>query len=130
MENDKKRPFNNVELIYAYTRKQAIEDGVLIDVSEIANEAGFVYPVALTAALWADINAIPKSRCEQDANGRLWDILWMGCNAIRRNKTSGSELHYQLIMHVGRSTYYTVKLVCGPGDDAEPVITLMCPNED
>lgn len=130
MEDDKKSPFDNAEVIYAYTRKQAIEDGVLIDVSKTAKEAGFVYPVALTAALGADINAIPESRSEQDVNGRLWDVLCMGRDAIRRNKTGGSELLYKLIMHVGRSTYYTVKLVCGPGDDAEPVITLMRPNED
>ena len=36
----------NDEIIYAYTRAQAIEDGVLADVSEVAKEAGFRYPVA------------------------------------------------------------------------------------
>ncbi len=128
MTNDEKSPFGDV--IYAYTRAQALEDGVLIDVSTMAKEAGFVYPVAVTAALWADINAIPESKSEQDVNGRLWDVLFMGRDAIRRAKAGGSELLYRLIMHVGRNTYYTVKLVCGPGDDASPVITLMCPEED
>ena len=41
------------------SRAQAIEDGVLVDVSDIAKEAGFRYPVALTSALWADIENIP-----------------------------------------------------------------------
>src|SRR6185437_8267129 len=40
------KPFG--EVIYSYTRAQAIADGVLVDVSETAKEAGFKYPVALT----------------------------------------------------------------------------------
>jgi len=34
-------------VIHTYTRAQAIEDGVLIDVSEMAREAGFRWPVAV-----------------------------------------------------------------------------------
>ena len=102
----------------------------MIDVSEMAKEAGFRYPVAVTSALWADIQAIPESKAWQDANGRLWDVLWMALAAIRGARSGGSELVYTLIMHVGRATYYRVKLVCGPGDEAEPVITLMRTDED
>jgi hypothetical protein len=36
-------------LIHAYSRSQAIEDGVLIDATATAREAGIRYPVALTA---------------------------------------------------------------------------------
>ena len=118
------------DLIFAYTRCQALEDGMLINVSELAREAGFSYPVAVTAALWEDILAIPESKGFQDTTGRLWDVLNMGRFAIRRAKPGETELLYRLIMHVGRSTYYTVKLVCGPGDEGEPVITLMQPDED
>jgi hypothetical protein len=32
----------NFELIYSYSHKQAIEDGMLIDVSEQAKDSGFV----------------------------------------------------------------------------------------
>src|ERR1039458_9449603 len=39
--------FGNV--IYSYTRKQAIEDGVLVDITEMAKEAGIKYPVAITS---------------------------------------------------------------------------------
>ena len=38
-------------IIYAYTRSQALADGVLVDVTEIAREVGFKLPVALTEAL-------------------------------------------------------------------------------
>jgi len=30
----------------------------------------------------------------------------------------------------GRKTYVTLKMVSGPGDDMEPVITIMMPWED
>ena len=45
---------NNIfgDVIYQYTRAQAIEDGVLIDVSETAREAGITFPTAVTAAVW------------------------------------------------------------------------------
>jgi len=40
-------------VIDAYSRAQAIEDGVLVDVSATAREAGLRYPVALTRAVAA-----------------------------------------------------------------------------
>ena len=39
-------------VISAYTRAQAIADGVLVDVSEMAREAGLKHPTALTATVW------------------------------------------------------------------------------
>jgi hypothetical protein len=42
--------YNNAELIHSYSRRQAIADGVLIDVTPTAREAGIKFPVALTAA--------------------------------------------------------------------------------
>ena len=130
MNDTKNSLFSDTELIAAYSRQQAIEDGVLVDVSETAREAGFRIPVALTAALWADIEAIPQSHAWQDVAGRLWDVLNMALYAIRSSKQGGSELLYTLEMPAGNTVVYRVKLVCGPGDDAEPVVTLMCPGED
>jgi hypothetical protein len=39
-----------MEVVFSYSRAQAIEDGVLIDAGVLAYEAGFRYSVALTAA--------------------------------------------------------------------------------
>ena len=44
-------PFAGAEVLYAYTRKDALADGVQIDVSEIAREAGLKFPVYLTRAV-------------------------------------------------------------------------------
>lgn len=117
------------DLISTYTRQQAIEDGALIDVSADAKQL-FKIPVAVTAAIWSDINAIPaRFKGVQDIAGRLWDVLWMGQRAAVANKDQ-STITYRLIMHIGRQTYYTVKMVIGPGDEGEPVITIMQPSED
>jgi len=129
--------FGNV--ISTYTRSQAIEDGVLIDAGTMANEAGFKWPVALTADVWTDCvawnDADSQQQVHQDQSGRLWDILYMASHAIRTRKGSGDRLLFQLyrVPRDGRSTdavLVTLKLIVGPGDAGEPVITILLPHED
>ena len=123
--------------IFSYTRAQALEDGVLVDVSELAQEVGFRFPVAVTSALWADINSIPEES-GQDVTGRLWDVLYMGALAIRRAVAADGDtdtVKYGVILSMpgdvpSEELPYTIKSVVGPGDDMEPVITLMRSDED
>jgi hypothetical protein len=128
------------DVIYAYTRAQAIDDGVLVDVSEAAQKAGFRFPVAVTEAVWGDCvewsQEDSKRQTYQDQAGRLWDVLWMGMCAARsaasRNK---SQIPFSLyrVPRGGRgiSPRLThLKMAIGPGDNGEPVITIMMPNED
>lgn len=126
------------EVIHRYTRAQAIEDGVLMDVSESAREAGFRWPVAMTSAAWADCVAWSEEdnqrQVYQDESGRLWDVLWMAFNAIR-SASGGTQLKYQLhrVPRDDKSVearLTSLKLVCGPGDAGEPVITIMLSGED
>src|ERR1700690_3421512 len=63
--------------IHSYTRSQAIEDGVLIEVSEIAKEAGIRLPTALTAGVWGKYVTVPSGVVGQEEVGGLWDILYM-----------------------------------------------------
>ncbi len=72
--------FDDADLIHRYTRADAIRDGVLIDVSAVAREAGIRYPVALTRAVWERCVAVPPGVLCQDETGRLWDVLF---SAIR-----------------------------------------------
>ena len=39
-------------VIHSYTRKQAIADGVLVDVTDQAKFSGFKIPVAVTQTVW------------------------------------------------------------------------------
>ena len=121
-------------IIFTYTRAQAIADGVLVDVSELAKEAGFRFPVAVTAGVWAECVAVPEGLTGQDEKGRLWDILMMLRFAIARYKGDTERLDFAL--HVrndereGDPPLVQLYALCGPGDDPQPVITVMLPTED
>ena len=60
---------------YFLVHAQAIADGVLVDVSKLAKEAGFRFPVAVTAGVWAECVTVPEGVTGQDETGRLWDVL-------------------------------------------------------
>lgn len=139
MQND---PLNLDEIfgeaIYRYTRDQALEDGALVDATETAKEAGFRLPVALTSAAWHHAvewtSEDSKRQTPQDESGRLWDVLWMAYLAARR--ASGScRVQFQLLVVPRGGTAKRPRLTAlhmhiGPGDDGEPVITIMLPHED
>jgi hypothetical protein len=120
--------------IHVYTRAQALADGLLIDVSETAREAGFKVPVALTAAVWADCVAWDMERevCPQDEAGRLWDVLSMAGFAARGRLNAERVSFAVLRVRCGRLRPELVRLVLaiGPGDGGEPAITVMQPEED
>ena len=127
------------DVISTYTRAQAIEDGVLIDAGPMAQEAGFTSQVALTSAVWTDCVAWTdddnQKQVYQDLSGRLWDTLHMAAYAIRANPSTANQLLYELYRvprdgHSMKAQLMTLKLVIGPGDYDEPVITVMRPNED
>lgn len=124
------------EVISSYSRKQAIEDGILVDVSEVAREAGLKFPVALTRAVYEDCVAWTeedsKRQTYQDLSGRLWDVVYMLRCAARNG---GSEMHYSLyrVPKGGKgkkARLVTLKAVCGPSDDMSPCITVMQIDED
>jgi hypothetical protein len=118
------------DLIHVFTREQAVEDGVLVDVSDMAAAAGFSWPVAVTRAVWALVQDIPpRFQDIQDPEGRLWDVLWLARLAARRG---GVEIRYRVVLHHGRDTDVTLKMVSGPHgpDDPRPCITIMLPDEE
>ncbi len=124
--------------ISTYTRKQAIEDGVLVDVSGMARETGFRIPVAMTIAAWEDCvawtDADSRRQTHQDQSGRLGDVLWMAWLAAR-NAPGRAACVFTLhrVPRGGRGykpRAVLLKLVCGPGDEGEPVATIMLPDED
>jgi hypothetical protein len=120
-------------LIHSYSRAEAIVDGLLIDVSEMAKEAGFQFPVALTRAVFEKCVAVPPGVVCQDEAGRLWDVVYMLRLAVRGGE-GGSEVRFGV--HVrddnweGTPPLVRLKALCGPGDDGEPAITVMLPDED
>jgi len=117
------------EVISRYSRKQALEDGVLVDVSAMAREAGIKFPVAVTCAVFEILN--DTSYPGQDVKGRAWDMLFVLRLAAKSSK--GSQVHFApLFVREGSAKPRPVPMraLCGPGDDLKPVITVMLEGED
>ena len=125
-------PFDEDHLISSYSRAQAIADGQLIDVSAAAREAGLRYPVALTATVWARCVEVPAGVTGQDEKGRLWDVLVLLAYTARVTRADTLRFAVRVRDNDRQATPPKVELVavCGPGDTAEPVITVMLPGED
>jgi len=119
--------------ISVYTRAQAIEDGTLADLSAIVPDVcrqHYKHPVACTAAVWAIIDAaVRNKRYGNSVAGVVHDILWMS-RVYKRELSPDTVLTRVTIAGAGKKRLYDFKLMVGPGDHGEPVITLMLPNED
>ena len=126
---EEESPFG--EVIHSYTRAQALEDGVLVDVTETAKEAGFKVPVAVTQAVFAEYITPDPRATGQSVAGRLWDTVFMAYLVARH---SGHDLtryfKVKYIMKKAQPRVKTLKMVSGPGDNGEHVITIMKRDED
>ena len=64
-------------IIFRYTRENAIDDGVLVAITEQIKETGIRVPTVITGHLHQVLEDIPKTSAGQDYRGRLHDVLWM-----------------------------------------------------
>ena len=121
-------------VIYSYTRAQAVADGVQVEVTKTANEAGIRFPVFLTRTVYDAFVTVPPDVAGQDEAGRLWDIVWMLRFAILRARPGMERIPVALYVRNDNRAARLVKLVatCGPLDidNAQPAITVMMPDED
>ena len=130
--NDQDSTFG--KFINSYTRKQALADGVQVDVTSTAKEAGIKYPVFLTRTMFDAYVAVPPGVHGQDEAGRLWDILWMTRHAIQQAEPGADRIVVELFVRNDNRKPKLVKLlaVCSALDidDAQPAITVMLEGED
>lgn len=134
------------EVVHSYTRKDAIEDGNLVDLSESEIGKLFKFPIACTRTVWDTYIEPAKMPKGEDVSGRLWDMGWMLSVAAR---ISGGQpvMMFKVIFHLttdgdwqahekrspdlGRShREVELKAIIGPGDTMDPVITILMPLED
>jgi hypothetical protein len=108
----------------------ALRDGVLIDVSATAREAGIRWPVALTAAAWERCVAVPPDVLGQDEAGRLWDVLYLLRLAIGRSAV-GRVVPFAVHVRNDRRErippLVRLQAVAGPTYDGAPCLTVMVP---
>lgn len=128
------------ETIWSYSRADAIQDGVLVEVpADITREAGIRFSVACSDHLWSYVSPDYMDELPgQSESGRLWELLHMfRLAAVQQRQTD--RLTYRVIFvmkrfignkSIVRPETVTVQAICGPGDNGEPVITLMLPGDD
>lgn len=143
--------FEDSDIIHSVTRAQLINSGDLVDVTSTARQAGFKFPVALTRAVWSRYVEFQPGAVGQDEQGRLWDVLTMLLQGIRQASGDADRIDFKLYVAMPdagnwqpneqvpslqsvltRDTHRLVSLkaLCGPGDNLEPVITILLPDED
>jgi len=111
------------EVISVYTRAQAHEDGILIDVNDTDAGRLFKFPVSITVALHSALSVGAGSEAST-YSARLWDVLFMA--HVEAKRGGGSDVFFKVM--VGRRVL-ALRGNCGPGDDAAPVMTFGFPED-
>ena len=125
--------FDVADYISRYTRSDALQNGFLIDLSPVAKEEGFLVPVAVTCEAYQKIRPHEESELSgQDLRGRLHDMFWMlRLHARQKRYADTDRLAFNfLLAENGVSKMVELVFVVHPGDQGEPVMTIMLPHED
>ncbi len=129
------QPFGPI--IFSYTRADAIADGVLVDLgaqpetASVVREAGFKLPIAMTSAAYGALIGFGDLPAGQSVSGRLWDVLMVLRSMIRRLPDGADRVDFSVSVWDGTSLGDVAAWChCGPGDNGEPVLTIMLPGED
>ena len=111
------------EVISSYTREMALADGVLVDLTTLyPNDTRiYKYPVACSSSVWGLIE-----RAGGNPGAWVWDLCYMSAKFPTQKLDETSRL-FRLTL--GRNVH-ALMIVCGPGDNAEPVMTIMLSEED
>lgn len=120
--------------ISRYTRKQAIEDGELIDVSEYGKPFRYRLPVAMSASFYAALEeVVPRKDEEYDPlkhkyehiEGAIYGVL---ANALYTAIVSAIKQgpHRDTISLLDRDVIVDIS----HGDQGEPVMTIMFSDDD
>lgn len=106
--------FNDSEIIYSYTRAQALADGVLVDCSEAARKVGFCVPLAISATAFATL--------DEDSEKFAPNLALLVSTARRELPRHHDGRNYSFKVPPLSEKDYILDI--GPGDNGEPVLTL------
>ena len=112
------------DVVFTYSRQDAIDDGVLIDVTEIARKEGFKIHTAMTSTLYGELTG--GCNCTepvQFAMRVLYKLIMSGC--IRdTDRIDGLKLIG------GNGNVCDAYALIHGGDRGEPCLTVMLVGED
>ena len=117
------------ELIYSYTRQDAIDDGIFVDVTEVANRNGFKIPVAITTNLFH--SCINKEELDEEANIiRLNTFLLTVWSAISKHQDKDNDhLLCLTINHDDNLLKVWVAIEAKSLTDPSPGINILLPED-
>jgi hypothetical protein len=112
-----------------FSRDRALADGVLIDATAAAEEAGLA--VALSRGAWAACVAVPAGVVGQTEGGRLLDVFDALHLALANCPDAVPGRRFRLCVDTSPNEFRDVALVAvsGRGDDGTPHVTVMLPDE-
>jgi hypothetical protein len=108
------------------TRRGALEDGLLVDLSPIeVIRHHWKLPFACTAEVWRMIEST------RETSGLDRAVIWRDISATAQRAVSSSK-QSNLIQFEAKiaDRLQSLKLRLGPDDDAKPVLTLMLPHQN
>ena len=136
------------DIIYSYTTKQAVEDGVLYKVNTgILTEIGIKFPVYLTETVFRRYVEVPAdAKDHQDLDARLFDLLYMFAMTARQTDSALMYYKFTCLLRQDATTqenecdselsrfHKEIKLkaliTAQDIDDVSPAIFIMLPSED
>jgi len=112
--------------VYSYTRDEAINDGVLVDVTPIARSLGIRLPVAVTCGLMSYLGV-----SSAEDGGATWSPVVAALNAARAALPNQIRLDERVPFAAdGQYGPIDAVVVVHRGDELELVATLMLAAED
>ena len=110
------------------TRRDAIDDGDLIEITRMGRDIGITFPLAVSARAAQSMVPFPNIP-QETVTENLWDTLHAFRDKART--TTEGEFEFQASIYLnGLVPTLTFRAAVSPGDDGEPVITIMLPDED
>ena len=126
--------FDSAEVIFRYTRRMAMADGVLTDANqgEFADVSREHFPdhhLAMTSAVSTLVREAVESAAGADFAGVWHDILWMSRVCPVQFLPSGHT--FRVGIRAGQfMRWHELKILFHGGDYGEPCATVMLPDED
>lgn len=126
----------SVDPVYSGLRADAIADGSIIDIGSTAQEAGFLWPLAVTKAVWSQFvqwtEADSEKQIRQTQRERLLMLATECAYSVRTRAPEGDRMRFTLecVPRDGKSTVKrpsVLQVVAHAGDDDQPVLTVMIP---
>jgi hypothetical protein len=117
--------FQEADVIFSYTREQAIADGAFIDVTESAQTVGARFDVAITAAgIWADVVQKDSLRLDHFLMAVFQDMR-------NREFTGGLETEFKFTFRRADGVLVTENIwYAGEANqDGTPAVNIFLPSE-